>query len=84
LSEYLRMVKGGADVTVTDRGRPIARLLPVLERTDSQNRMQELIASGAVRAPRKPLSADFLTRPRVQDPNGLSLKALLEEREGGP
>lgn len=29
LSEYLRAVEGGAEVTVTDRSRPIARISPI-------------------------------------------------------
>lgn len=83
LSEYLRMVKGGAEVTVTDRGRPVARLMPVSDQTDSANRMQELIASGAARAPRKKLTAELWRHPRASDPNGVALAAILEERREG-
>ena len=32
LSAHLRAVEAGAEVEVTDRGRPIARILPVSER----------------------------------------------------
>ena len=31
LSEYLRSVEGGAEVVITDRDRPIARLTPVAD-----------------------------------------------------
>lgn len=29
LSEYLRLARRGQDVVITDRGRPVARLVPV-------------------------------------------------------
>ncbi len=29
LSRYLRRARAGADVVITDRGRPVARLMPV-------------------------------------------------------
>ena len=32
LSTYLRQVKAGEEVVITERGRPIARLVPSLER----------------------------------------------------
>ena len=31
LSKYLRLARGGKDVVITDRGRPVARLVPVGE-----------------------------------------------------
>lgn len=38
LSEHLRAVEGGAEVVVTDRNRPIARIVPV-ERSTSRVRV---------------------------------------------
>ena len=49
LSRYLDRVQEGAEVIVTDRGRPIARLSALDQPTDL---LAALIASGAVRAPR--------------------------------
>lgn len=51
LSHYLVQVRAGGEVIVTDRGRPVARLSGLDQPTD---RLGELIASGAVRAPRTP------------------------------
>ncbi len=31
LSRYLEQVQGGAEITVTDRGRPVARIVPVTD-----------------------------------------------------
>lgn len=83
LSDYLSQVKAGAEVLITDRGKPIARLVPIsrIEITkESLTRMEKqgLIKIGSGRLPK-----DFWTMPRTEDPKGLVLKALIEEREGG-
>jgi prevent-host-death family protein len=50
LSRYLDRVRGGEEVVVTDRGRAIARVLPVgAERT-----LDRLIAEGVVTPARQP------------------------------
>ena len=48
LSEHLDRVKSGASLTVTERGKPIARLVPV-ERIEPPDWLKPLIESGAVR-----------------------------------
>jgi prevent-host-death family protein len=83
LSDYLSQVKAGAEVLITDRGKPIARLVPIsrIEITkESLTRMEKqgLIKIGSGRLPK-----DFWAMPRTEDPKGLVLRALLEEREGG-
>ncbi len=52
LSAYLRRVQGGATVTVTDHGRPIATLSP-LEISDGtpRQRLERLEQAGEVTAP---------------------------------
>ena len=83
LSEYLNQVKAGNEVLITDRGKPVARLVPI-SRTravgESLARMerQGLIKLGSGRLPK-----DFWAMPRAEDPKGLVLKALLEERKEG-
>ncbi|MGH7549960.1 MAG: type II toxin-antitoxin system Phd/YefM family antitoxin [Gemmatimonadota bacterium] len=83
LSEYLRAVRNGEEVIVTDRGTPVARLAPLepLERHDAH--LLRLIEAGLVRPAEGALPDDFWDWPRPEDPQGLSLKALLEEREQG-
>lgn len=50
LSHYLREVeRTGEPITVTDHGRPIAELVPVVEAPKS--RIQELIDAGLARPP---------------------------------
>jgi prevent-host-death family protein len=44
LSRYLERVRAGEELTVTDRGRPIARLVPV----GGTNTFDRLVAEGLV------------------------------------
>lgn len=80
LSEYLDTVKSGEEVLVTERGRPIARLIPIGPDDRAESRMAELIRTGAVRPPTAPLGRDFWSLPRPKDPEGKVLEALLVER----
>ena len=83
LSEHLDAVKAGEEIVVTERGEPIARLLPIAQEESMEVRMVRLVAAGLVRPPLKPLPDEFWTMPRPDDPDDLILKALLEDREGG-
>jgi prevent-host-death family protein len=47
LSAHLARVKGGATITVTERGRPVARLVPV-ERVEPPTPVAALVAAGQV------------------------------------
>jgi prevent-host-death family protein len=83
LSDYLNQVKAGNEVLITDRGKPVARLVPISRSKatgESLTRMEKqgLIKLGSGKLPKK-----FWMMPRAEDPQGLVLKALLEEREGG-
>ncbi len=47
LSRYLKRVREGEEITITDRGTPIARITPA----DGRSKLDELIAAGAVTPP---------------------------------
>ena len=83
LSAFLDIVRQGEDVLVTDRGRLIARLTPVLGDDLTESRRDMLLRSGRLRAPNAKLSSEFLKRHRPNDATGASLAALLAEREDG-
>ena len=71
LSRYLREVEAGAEVEVTDRNRPIARIVPV-----------PAGARVTVQSPAKPFRA---VRARTYQPAGWTVSStelLLEERQG--
>jgi len=49
LSEYLGLVASGEDVVVTDRGRPVARLVPI----EGGSAVDRGIDEGWIEAPRR-------------------------------
>lgn len=83
LSEYLRLVRNGEEVLVTERGLPVARLVPLDSELWMESHMKALVEAGLVRPPISQLPDDFWERPRPADPEGVGLKALLEERREG-
>ncbi|MGH7793748.1 MAG: type II toxin-antitoxin system Phd/YefM family antitoxin [Candidatus Binatia bacterium] len=83
LSEYLRQVKAGEEVLVTERGRPIAKLTPAAVSAILPQDLAELEKQGIVRIGTGKLPKNFWSLPRPKDPKGLVLKSLLQEREEG-
>jgi prevent-host-death family protein len=83
LSEYLNQVKAGMEVLVTDRGKPVARLVPVSRTKDLKESLVRMEKHGLIRLGPGKLPKDFWRIPRPEDPEGLVLKALLEERKAG-
>jgi len=83
LSEYLDQVKAGMEVLITDRGKPVARLVPILRSKDLKESLVRMEKQGLIRLGSGKLPKDFWRMDRPDDPRGLVLKALLEEREAG-
>lgn len=84
LSEYVDRVRAGEEVLVTDRGTPVAKLVPLTPQADAEAGVASLIRAGLARPPAKPLPKDFFAGNRdVEDPEGRVLKGLLDERESG-
>ena len=85
LSHYLSMTRAGEEVVITDRGRPVARLMPLDEReTDIPAHLLEMERRGEVRigTVRSTQKAGELPRPRTRE--GYSVvQALIEERREG-
>jgi len=48
LSEILRRVKKGGSVTISDRGRAVARVVPIEPPSDVPSRLEELARDGAL------------------------------------
>jgi len=69
-SKVLARAAAGEIVTVTDRGRPVARLVPI-----ACGQLEELRVSGALREPTRPLAE--LGPPRERAGDGPSLTELL-------
>ena len=83
LSEYLSQVKAGNEVLITDRGKPVARLVPISRTKASGESLTRMEKQGLIKLGSGKLPKDFWSMPRAEDPQGLVLKALLEEREQG-
>ena len=80
LSELLAGVKAGEEVVVTDRGRPVARIVPY---ESGEAELDDLVRSGQVRRSHGPLPERFWDQPGPSDAEGRLLGALLAERESG-
>jgi prevent-host-death family protein len=83
LSAFIDIVRERGEVTVTDRGRPIARLVPVQGVELEEGRREMLLRTGRMRSPTTTLSRSFLSRPRPTDAAGASLSAILDDRADG-
>ncbi|MSO48333.1 MAG: type II toxin-antitoxin system prevent-host-death family antitoxin [Acidobacteria bacterium] len=78
LSEYLRRVKAGGELVITERGVPVAKLVPLDATERRTTRRLRLSKSGVVRAGRGKLPKVLQTPP--QGSAAGVLEALLAER----
>jgi prevent-host-death family protein len=83
LSDYLNQVKSGMEVLITDRGKPVARLVPISRAKATGEALARMEKQGLIKLGSGKLPKDFWAMPRAEDPKGLVLKALLEERKEG-
>lgn len=83
LSEFLDAVKGGGEVVITERGNPIARIVPLTGSDLQDPRLLELARSGAVRIGTMTIPDAFWSTEVPADPAGDSLSYLLQERTEG-
>jgi prevent-host-death family protein len=84
LSEFLARVKAGEEVIVTERGRPIAKIVPIPRSGSADSaHLLDLARAGLVRIGSGKLPEGFWKLPRPKDKQGAALKALLEERAEG-
>jgi prevent-host-death family protein len=83
LSVYLKGVKNGGKVLVTERNKPVAKLVPLDDDDLYESEEDQLIAEGLLCPPRsnEPLPDDFFDDlPFV--PGNRAIEVLLEERYG--
>ena len=83
LSAYLDAVKAGQEIVVTDRGLPVARISGIPAAEQIESRMARLAAAGMIRLGSDKLPESFWRADRPEDPDGLSLRFVLEERSVG-
>ena len=84
LASYLKIVKSGSEILITDRGVPIAKLVPIDSARKRDTRRQRLAAAGLLTLGKGRMPRELL-KPPTGDPGvGKSvLAALLAEREEG-
>jgi prevent-host-death family protein len=73
LSAWLDEVQDGVELVVTERGRPIARIVP----TTGQTWLDELVAAGLVTLPERELDPSSFRRVHAK---GDLLEFVLEQR----
>ena len=79
LSSYLRRVREGQSIVVTDRGEPVAEIRPIKPRKDIEAILLKLAAEGRVTLPTASRMPRF--RP-IKTRGGVSLSdAIIEGRE---
>ena len=83
LSEYLLKVKAGEEVIVTERGKPIAKIIPIAPSGTIPEQLREMEKAGLVSIGKGKLPKEFWGLPRPDDPQARVVGALFEEREDG-
>ena len=78
LSEYLGKVKAGEDILITERGRPIARIVPLRRDGQITGQLEHLEKRGLIKIGCGGLSDDLLAADAMQ------LAAALVWADGNP
>lgn len=81
LSAFMDSVKAGEEITVTERGRVIAKLVPYASQDNES--LSRLIRKGSVRPPTGPSLSSFLAANEPLSCQGSLVEELLAERELG-
>ena len=80
LSDYLGKIRGGEYVLIAERGRPIARIVPLHRVGQVAGQLEHLEKRGLVRIGSGGLPDDFWSMSRPVDGGAAGLTALPEER----
>jgi prevent-host-death family protein len=84
LRACLAWVKAGEEVVVTERGTPIAKIVPVAQPPAAvPAALAALVQAGLVTRGSGHVPDEVRTLPRPKDPEGRGRRALTEERETG-
>jgi len=86
LSALIDGLKGGSAVLIVDRGRPVARLEPIMAGRDGgdDGRLSRLLRDGTIRGRRAiPSPGLFRTQPPRANAGASVVDALIAERREG-
>jgi prevent-host-death family protein len=82
LSKYIKMVQQGAEVIITDRGRPVGKIVPIqIKDLPLGERIRRMEEQGLI----DPTTANTIDKipPPIPVPDGIAQKLLQEERDRG-
>jgi prevent-host-death family protein len=79
LSHWIEQARRGTEVTITERGAPVARLMPL----DGESPLERMIRDGLVTLPRTAKRAR-LERPAVRPKGGTVAEILERQRRDRP
>ena len=77
LSEILRVVRQGRRITITDRGRAVARIVPIGEDQGLEQRLADLVAAGILSPP----TGATLPGPEAGEARPGAFERFLRERD---
>lgn len=75
LSRHLASVRDGQEITVTDHGKPVAKLVPI----DQESPLERLIAEGVVTRAANQESRRMLPEP-IKPRSGMTVSDLISEQ----
>lgn len=83
LSLYLKDVKNGGEVIVSERNVPFAKIIPFVDTEEYETEEQKLVAEGILAPPtsKRPLPDSFWEEDRPNIPLEKILQIIREERD---
>ncbi|MFY9341312.1 MAG: type II toxin-antitoxin system prevent-host-death family antitoxin [Planctomycetota bacterium] len=83
LSRFLRLVKTGEEILITERNVPVAKIVPVGNLGAELEALRDLERQGLLRLGSGRLPKNFWKLPRGKDPQASIRRAAREERDRG-
>lgn len=82
ISEYIGFVKAGEEVLVTERGKAVARIVPVEKATKTDAHYAALVRRGILKPGKGPVDLQAIRDlPISRVPDGTIIRVLNEDRE---
>ena len=82
LSKYLKMVQQGAEITITDRGRPVGKIIPIRTKQMSlKDRIKRMEDRGQIEPVKD--EGQVIIPPPIPVPDEIAQHILQQERKDG-
>lgn len=80
LSRFLQMVKNGSEVILTDRGKPVGKIVPIQQTELSLSERLKHLENKGIIAPRQ-IKEEVRLSPPIAVPDDIAQKMLKEDRD---